>query len=541
MNPRDAEAQRHWEQAGRFAAAGNLDAATAELAALAQLVPNQAGPRLALAQVAHLAGRFHAAVRHAHEAATAVRRSGDFRPLADVALELHALGETRSAVDLIQSDDALPQLPIEQADRLARCLGLCDRHAEALTLLDAAIDRAPSSPGLAFTRATTLRHLGRIDAATAEYDRCVTLAPGYAAAMLMLAEHAPGHESGAQLARIRTALARLPREDSLDAAMLHYALFIQLDRAEDRQGAWEALVRGAAIKRRLIGVSPGRDAEWVAAIHDLCQGDFLASVSGAGSVRTPIFIVGQPRTGTTILERILGNHSRVASAGELEDFHLALCWEADRLVARRDATLVRICPRLDFAAVGRGYRERTAWRAPGQPFLVDKHPDNVWYAALIHKALPEARIICLLRDPVDTCLSNLKELFAGAAYPESYDPMDAAMHLIRFRRLLDEWESTLPGVILTIQYEELVQNPEPVIRRVMDHCGLPFEPASLDIVRNRTPSATASSSQVRQPLHTRAIGAWRRYAEPLAAARALLEKELPASAFTARSPSTAAS
>ena len=293
-------------------------------------------------------------------------------------------------------------------------------------------------------------------------------------------------------------------------------------------------MRGAAIKRSQLSWQPERDEERVAAIRALCGRDFFdVEEPVAETPRVPIFVVGQPRSGTTVLERILGNHSQVASAGELNDFHLQLCWQADLLVEHVDPVLLQACAGLDFGAIGRGYRQRTSWRGGDKRFLIDKLPGNFWYAGLIHKALPEARIICLVRDPLDTCLSNLKELFSGSAYPYSYDPLEAAAHHVHFRQLLQHWDEVMPGVVLTVRYEEMVRDPLSVAERVMAHCGLPFEPGCVDLLRNTAPSATASSSQVREPIHSRGIGAWRRYAEPLEDMRAWLAERLPAEAFTA--------
>jgi hypothetical protein len=419
------------------------------------------------------------------------------------------------------------------ADRLAQCLGQAGYHVEALALLDTVLGVSAPTPGILFARATVLRHLGRKQAATNEYLRCLQLAPGYGAAMLMLAQHDPACDPEGQVERIRRALRQVPRQDDLNAAMLHYALFIHLDATGDVHGAWASLMRGATIKRRLLAWHPESDTERVAAIHEVC----LASASRAdpGNARVPIFIVGQPRTGTTVLERILGNHSQVASAGELNDFHLSLCWQADLLVERADPQLFKACAGLDFAAVGHAYLQRTSWRGNGKRFLIDKMPDNFWYSGIIHTALPEARIVCLLRDTMDTCLSSLKELFAGSACPYSYDPLETAEHHLLFRHMLQHWDDVIPGVVLTVGYEELVRDPPSVARRVMEHCGIPYEASCVDLLRNTTPSATASSSQVREQVHTRRIGAWRRYAEPLAGARVWLEARLPPEAFIAPS------
>lgn len=523
-----------WRRARHHLDVGDRRAATIELEALTALDARQPMAWLTLARLGGEEQRCRAAIGYARHAATAVRESGQWRWLADVALMLEGLGESFLAVQLIRAADEDAPEVMAAAHRIAQCLGQANCHEEALRVLEAALAQGEPTLMLSLMRGTTLRHLGRQAEATVEYLRCLRLAPDYVAAMLMLAQHDPSADPDAQLALVRQRLQRTSPQDHLNRVMLYYALFIRLHAAGDVRGAWDALTRGAAIKRRSLAWQPGREEERVAALRAVCQGSFLdpvAATNEAGHV--PIFIVGQPRTGTTVLERILGNHSQVASAGELNDFHLELCWQADLLVEHVDPVLLRVCANLDFEAIGRGYRQRTEWRAQGRRFLIDKMPVNFWYAGLIHKAMPEARIVCLVRDPLDTCFSNLKELFAGNAYPYSYDPLEAAAQHLRFRRLLQYWDEVLPGVVLTVCYEDMVRDPLPVARRVMEHCGLPFEPECVDLLRNQTPSATASSSQVREPLHARGIGAWRRYAEPLEEARAWLAARLPPEAFVA--------
>ncbi len=523
----------HWRSAQAHLRTGNAMAAIADCEAIVAMDPRQPSVWLMLARLAQGSGRFRVVVEKARMAAAAVHESRDWAPLADIAMLLQGMGESRLAARaIIDADWNAPQI-LGAADRLAQCLGLADCHDDALRLLDCALAVRAPTPMLSYMRAMTLRHLGRSTEATSEYQRCLALAPDYAAAMLMLATHDRRADTKAQIARIRHALAS-ERLDATNTSMLHYALFTHLDGADDVDVAWQALMRGAAIKRRSLAWQPRQDEARDAAIMALCRAPFLAAARSVSAEQVPIFIVGQPRTGTTVLERILGNHSQVASAGELDDFHLQLCWQADILSGElAHPALLQACPTLDFAAVGRGYLQRTTWRARGRRFLIDKLPNNLFYAGLIHKALPQARIVCLLRDPLDTCLSNLKELFAGDAYPYSYDPLEAAAHHLRVRRLLRHWDEVMPGVVLTVRYEDMVRDPSSAARAVMDHCGLAFEPGCVDLLRNAAPSATASSSQVRQPLHTRGIGAWRRYAEPLAGARALLEAHLPADAFAA--------
>lgn len=525
----DPEAR--WRRAWEYAQTGNLVAAIAEYEAIIALDPRQPRAWLALAIIDQRRGYFRSVVKYARMAANAMYESADWRSLADIATLLGALGESRLTVRaIIQADWSDPEV-LGNADRLATCLGRVDHHADALRLLDHALSRLAVTPALSFIRATTLRHLGRAQEATLEYQRCLTLAPDYSAAMLMLASHDPRADAEGQIARIRQALAQCPA-DAPSRPMLHYAHFHHLDKTEDSAAAWEALIQGATSKRRLIRYDPSREQARDNAIMALCSSSFVSASHTASTDHVPIFIVGLPRTGTTVLERILGNHSQVASAGELDDFHWQMSWQADINSAElASPALIEASTSLDFASIGRGYLQRTTWRAAGKRFLIDKLPQNFIHAGLIHKALPQARIICLLRNPMDSVFSNLKELFAGSIYPYSYAPLDIAAHYLRFREMLRYWDEVMPGVILAVRYEELVREPARIARQVMDHCGLTFEPDCVDLLRNSSPSATASSSQVREPLHARSIGAWRRYSGPLAEAHAFLKAKLPPGEF----------
>lgn len=534
MNDLRPSLDDHYRRAAEFMRGGDYANALETYNAIIEIDPAQPIAWLAISSAALSAGHFRESVDYARNAAIHMRDSGRFAGLAELAHHLHNIGETRFATHIIEranwSDvSAHP----DYAASLAQCLGLADQHADALRLLDLALARHGATPGLSYLRAMTLRHLGRGDEATAEFQRCLSIAPDYAAAMLMLAGHDAKADAATQTARIREALAQ-PRLDDAQRTLLDYALFAQLDAAGDTTQAWTALAEGMRLKRAALGYDPAAEQRTYAAMTALCDARFVESTAGEASANTPVFVFGMPRTGTTVLERLLSNHSRVASAGELDDFHHQLCWEANTFTRQSaDPALLEAAASMDFAAIGRAYVQRTQWRAGQATHLVDKHPRNAIYAGLIRKALPQAKMICLLRDPMDSTFSNLKELFAGDHYPYSYDALDTAAHVVRFREMLAHWDKVMPGAVLVVRYEDLVREPERVMRGVLEHCGLPFEAACADLMRNAAPSATASSSQVRQPLHTRSIGAWRRYAKPLAAAEAFLRERLPAGEFAA--------
>jgi Sulfotransferase family len=236
-----------------------------------------------------------------------------------------------------------------------------------------------------------------------------------------------------------------------------------------------------------------------------------ASVAAPTPTPTPIFIVGMHRSGTTLLERLLGNHSRVSEGGELYDFPAQL----RRAIGAHfggpsDISIVAKMPEIDFADVGRRYLAQVAWRAQGRPFLIDKLPSNFINLGFIRRALPQAKVIHMRRNAMDTCFSNLKELFSNAC-PYSYDQGELAGYYGLHHDLVAHWQQVLPDFVLDVSYEQLARAPDTEARRMLAFCGLGWEPGCIDVAGNQRAVNTASSAQVREPIHRRGIDAWRRY------------------------------
>ena len=241
---------------------------------------------------------------------------------------------------------------------------------------------------------------------------------------------------------------------------------------------------------------------------------------------SPIFVIGMPRTGTTLVDRILSSHPEVESAGELQAMPLAAKF-ASRTVSRTvlDIETVRAAASADPAAVGRDYLARAAPHvAAAKPRFTDKFPGNFFYVGLIARALPQARIVCLRRNPLDTILANFRNLFAiGSRYYDySHDLLDIAAYYHRFDRLMALWREVLPGRVLELGYEALVTDQAGETARLLAHCGLGWSDACLDFQANAAPVATPSAAQVRRPLYREAVDRWRLHADALEPARLFL-------------------
>ena len=275
----------------------------------------------------------------------------------------------------------------------------------------------------------------------------------------------------------------------------------------------------------------GGDIETMATIASSYNREFLGKRKGEYANDEPIFVLGMPRTGTTLVERILASHSQVTSAGELNNFALEMSREAKKLMPQGKtqqgiSKLDRVAASLmiDFTQLGQQYIESTRPLSGQAAHFVDKMPLNFLYAGLIHMALPKAKIVHLQRHPLDTCFAIYKTLFADA-YPFSYTLEELGRYYAGYRRLMRHWQEAMPGVIYHQSYEALVENIEAQTRQLLGHCGLDWEPACLDFHSQQRASTTASATQVRQPVYTSSVGKWRRFRNQLSPLIKTLESE----------------
>ena len=247
---------------------------------------------------------------------------------------------------------------------------------------------------------------------------------------------------------------------------------------------------------------------------------------GGCDAEDPIFILGMPRTGTTLVERILDSHPQVQSAGELNNFSLELIRLVKESATSAPSTrldFVAASAAIDFAKLGAAYVQSVRPLRDDSPRFIDKLPFNFLYAGLIHLALPRARIVNLQRHPLDTCYAVYKQLFRDA-YPFSYDLTELAQYYVAYDRLMRHWNDVMPGAILTLRYEDVVADIEGSTRCLLQYCGLPWDDACLRFHENRRASTTASATQVRQPLYDSSVGKWRRVKRQLQPARQILER-----------------
>jgi len=492
---------------------GNHLAAQALYEALIADNPNDATSRLNLISIALRRGR----VRQAAEHADCALRSGVTNPvaIAQLATCLARLGEAKAVRDSAKRREIAESRSPPVLAEMALALSKIGEELMGLPLLERAIEMGMDNPHSRFLHGTLLTHCGRLDEAKHAFEHCLQHDPSFAKAYWSISKLSKQTPARNHVPRLQGLLAQQPLAASAEAD-LAFALFKELDDLGRHEEAWAALERGCMAKRRDVEFNPRQDAALFQRLMELCTPAFLAKRAPEQAGPAPIFIVGMPRSGTTLLERMLGNHPEIANAGELLDFPLQLRWSCDRHSLNFiDEALVERARHIDYEELGARYLARTQWRAKGASHYTDKLPANYLQIGFIHRALPRARILHMVRDPMATCFSNLKELF-GLAYPHSYDQIELADHYVRYRRLMAHWHQLMPGRILDVSYSDLVRRPEDMLRQVLAFCGLPHVPECSRIERNATPVATASSVQVREPVHTGFLANWTVYESQLA-------------------------
>ena len=397
-------------------------------------------------------------------------------------------------------------------------------YDRAFELFDSVLARLPGDPATLTSRGHALKTVGDQERAVASYRAAIAARPCHGDAYYALANLKTYRFTEAELAAMQVQAARTDI-GFMDRVHLAFALGKAFeDRAEHAQ-SFRFYELGNDLKRRQTGYDADRMTAEMDAQKKVCTSELFESKANVGSrVRDPIFILGLPRAGSTLLEQILASHSQIDGTLELPNI-LAL---AHKLRGRKagKSRYPEVLHDLDadqFAEMGDRFIEDTRIHRQGAPFFIDKMPNNFRHIGLIHLILPNATIIDARRDAMDCCFSGFKQLFAeGQDF--TYGLTEIGRYYRDYVGLMDHWDSVLPGRVLRVNHEDVLDDLEGQTRRMLDHIGLPFEEACLDFHRTERAVRTASSEQVRRPLNRSGQGAWKPYAPWLSK----LEKELGA-------------
>lgn len=445
--------------------------------------------------------------------------------------------KARSLIALNHRDQALAA--VEQAahhnpsdaaslDTIGVVYSRAGLHERALPWYEKAVETAPGSARLRYNLAVALQFVGKMDLARQAYEACLERDPSETRALTGLVQVSRQTEDDNYLDRLMAAqgvLARRPSEKQADETLhICHAIAKTLEDLGRHKEAMNWLARGKAAKLSTLNYSFDSDSALFEAAISTAEFDLADGRNQAA----PVFIVGLPRTGTTLVDRILSSHPVMTSAGELTDFALCLKRQLNtpsRYVLDRETLLG--AQQADMDALGRAYIAQVGKTLGMEGRFIDKMPLNAFYAPLILKALPNARLICLRRHPLDTVLSNYRQLFATSFsyYNYALNLETAARYYVGFDRMMACFRKALPADRFTeVHYESIIADQEGETRRLLDFCGLDFDPACLAFHENAAPVATASSVQVRRPLYSTSLNRWRKVEDELAPAIAILDK-----------------
>jgi len=471
--------------------------------------------------------------------------------LGSQAFELHAGGRLHEAIALYERIISFKDLPVIRSN-LGHALAELGKFDAALVEYRRAVELQPHYPEALCNWGVALASLERTDEAEAKYRQAIAVDAGFAGAHHNLGvilketgrldeamsaakcaiQFAPRNTAYyEQLATLRPfaagdryikALEDLAEDraalSEAEQTHLHFALAKAYEDIGKFDSAFTQLQAGNRLKRRQIRYDEAATLGCMDRMHELFSADFMArrqSTAKSGTVISsalPVFIVGMPRSGTTLIEQILASHPDVFGAGELALFDQA----AGALIGALPGSppfpdMALSMSGEHFRALAESYLGKLAQRAPGAARIVDKMPGNFLFAGLIHLAMPHAVIIHAVRNPIDTCVSCFSTLFFGGQ-DHTYDLAELGRYYRHYRALMAHWRSVLPPErIIDVRYEDMVGDVEGTARRLVAHCGLEWDPRCVDFHRTNRVVRTAGAAQVRRPIYRSSVGRWRHY------------------------------
>jgi tetratricopeptide (TPR) repeat protein len=435
--------------------------------------------------------------------------------LASTLLARHKAAQARAAIERALSlapDDA------DAINIMGNVLFEEGRSEQALECFRKALAKKPDLSDAYNNMGNALKELGRFAEATESYEKALELDPRSTGAYFNLTDAKKFKEGDAHLAAMEAMIGEGDILSETDRTQLHFAVAKAFADLERHREAFDHMLRGNKLKRGKIEYDEPANLALFDEIVGTVTKKLMREKKGQGaSSKVPVFILGMPRSGTTLVEQILSSHPQVFGAGELREMH-----EVTQDVRRPDGSewhfpsFVPSMTAKELRAFGENYVRRVQALAPEAARVTDKMPSNFYYVGLIHLAMPNARIIHTMRDPIDTCLSCFSKLFSHEQN-HTYDLGELGRFYRAYERLMAHWREILPkGVMIDVRYEDVVADLETQARRIIAHAGLEWDEACLAFHRNKRPVKTASATQVRRPIYKSSIGRWKPYEDLLA-------------------------
>ncbi|MGI9202120.1 MAG: sulfotransferase [Woeseiaceae bacterium] len=398
------------------------------------------------------------------------------------------------------------------ASTCAVTMNRLERHADAEFHYLRAVELNPNNPNYRYNLATAQRFMGKLDEASANLDRAIELNPADTEALMLRSGFRTYTESDNNIDALKAAFDKVPIGYP-GRVQLHFALAKELDDLGRYEESFEELEKGSAQRRTKLNYDARKDLEAMRSIREqFTKEDFEAAPPGHVNAEA-IFIIGLPRSGTALVERVLNNHPVVKTVGEPQSFGVELVNACERVlgsVPSDSAQLIGAARKIDFAELGEAYVKAARPNAGPQVQFVDKLGMNFMYAGLIHLALPKAKIILAERDPMDNAYAAFKTLFPGA-FPYTYDLKELANYFVGYSELMAHWQALMPEVIHTVRYEDLVASSKAAIEDLLEYCDLSFDEKSLKSFLRADQAGTVSGVRMQQELRAQSVGHWRNY------------------------------
>lgn len=434
---------------------------------------------------------------------------------------LKQIGRFEEAEEIYRGTVARNPFHVRARIGLAETLQEAARLDEALAVFRESLTIRPRDADLLHGLGVGLMEKGKLDEAADLFRQALAVNPGMAKAWLMLSQVKRQKERDAELAGMEAQHAKAP-QDSLARMQLSFGLGKANDDLKDYEKAFDYFAEGNAIRRKGINYDPVRTREEFAAMKTVFDAGFFERHTPSPITDdAPIFVVGMPRSGTTLVEQIIASHPQVYGAGELSILKNAVGKQFPATMPGGFPWGVSDTDDADFAEAGRAYLDMLHARYPHVSHVTDKMPGNFLLVGFIHMMMPKARIIHCARDAAATCLSIYKVHFRGDSHRYGYDLGELADFHNLYTDIMAHWHKVLPGVVHDVLYEDFVADQEGQSRALIDYLGLPWDDAVLSFHETDRPVRTASAAQVRQPMYQGSVDLWKRYGDRL---KPLLDK-----------------
>ena len=415
-----------------------------------------------------------------------------------------------SANNLIQLDPKLAESYMVKAS----VEGLAGFHEAAIESYETALNLAPNKAGALCSMAHHLKTIGKQEESVAAYRKAIAIKPDHTESYWSLANLKTFSFLDDEISSMENLLST---QDLTDTGRVHLfnALGLEYESRKNYDKAFENMSSCNALRRRAESYDPVEFETMIDMIIEIMTPESMSKYKVVNRNITPIFVVGLPRSGSTLIEQILASHSLVEGTHELSECSLAMQTIRDKFnINKRFPEALSSFGDDQWAALGNEYLSSSEKYRTDKLFFIDKNPNNFTFIGALKLAIPNAKIINARRHPLDSCYGSFKQLFASGQ-PFSYDLVELGEYYLEYQRLMDHWQSICPGFVLDVNYEEVVSDLDTQVKRVLDFCDLPFEEGCLRFHETERAVKTASSEQVRKPIYSSSVNLWRNYEHKL--------------------------